>query len=95
MTISIPKDTASRRSIEFCADCRSFATPIGTSQGGSLSPVLGATHWVRVYLEATLRDLRSRLSTRPPADATLPLEVEKDSDITDFVSSARSADWVS
>ena len=46
-------------------DCHSFATSIGTPQGDSLSPVLFI-----VYLEAALRDLRSGLPTRPPADAT-------------------------
>ena len=37
-----------------------FATSIGTPQGDSLSPVL-----FTVYLEAALRDFRSRLPTRP------------------------------
>ena len=36
-------------------DCLAFATTIGTPQGDSLSPVL-----FTVYLEAALRDLRSR-----------------------------------
>ena len=41
-------------------DCLAFATTIGTPQVDSLSPVL-----FTVYLEAALRDLRSRLPTRP------------------------------
>ena len=40
-------------------ECHAFATSIGTPQGDSLSPVL-----FTVYLEAALRDLRSRLPTR-------------------------------
>ena len=59
-------------------DCLAFATTIGTPQGDSLSPVL-----FTVYLEA-LRDLRSRLPTRPPEDAALPLDVEY-ADDTDFI----------
>ena len=61
-------------------DCMAFATTIGTPQGDSLSPVL-----FTVYLEAALRDLRSRLPTRPPEDAALPLDVEYTDD-TDFIS---------
>ena len=41
-----------------------------------------------VYLEAALRDLRSRLPTRPLADANLPLDVEY-ADDTDFISTSR------
>ena len=40
-----------------------------------------------VYLEAALRDLRSRLPTRPLADANLPLDVEY-ADDTDFISTS-------
>ena len=40
-----------------------------------------------IYLEAAFRDLRSRLPTRPKADASLPLDVEW-ADI-DFISSSR------
>ena len=47
-------------------DCLAFATTIGTPQGDSLSPVL-----FTVYLEAALRDLRSRLPTRPPEDHSM------------------------
>ena len=65
-------------------DCLAFATTIGTPQGDSLSPVL-----FTVYLEAALRDLRSRLPTRPPEDAALPLDVEY-ADDTDFISTSRS-----
>ena len=65
-------------------DCMAFATTIGTPQGDSLSPVL-----FTVYLEAALRDLRSRLPTRPPEDAALPLDVEY-ADDTDFISTSRS-----
>ena len=61
-----------------------FATTIGTPQGDSLSPVL-----FTVYLEAALRDLRSRLPARPPEDAALPLDVEY-ADNTDFISTSRS-----
>ena len=64
-------------------DCMAFATNIGTPQGDSLSPVL-----FTVYLEAALRDLRSRLPTRPPEDAALPLDVEY-ADDTDFISTSR------
>ena len=64
-------------------DCHAFATSIGTPQGDSLSPVL-----FTVYLEAALRDLRSRLPTRPLADANLPLDVEY-ADDTDFISTSR------
>ena len=65
-------------------NCMAFATNIGTPQGDSLSPVLFI-----VYLEAALRDLnRSRLPTRPPEDATLPLDVEY-ADDTDFISTSR------
>ena len=64
-------------------DCMAFATTIGTPQGDSLSPVL-----FTVYLEAALRDLRSRLPTRPPEDAALPLDVEY-ADDTDFISTSR------
>ena len=60
-----------------------FASTIGTPQGDSLSPVL-----FTVYLEAALRDLRSRLPPRPPADAKLPLDVEYADDI-DFISYSR------
>ena len=52
-------------------DCHAFASTIGTPQGDSFSPVL-----FTVYLEAALRDLRSRLPPRPPVDAMLPLDVE-------------------
>ena len=41
-----------------------------------------------VYLEATLRDLRSRLPTRLQTDANLPLDVEY-ADDTDFISTSR------
>ena len=41
-----------------------------------------------VYLEAALRDLRSRLPTRPQTDANLPLDVEY-ADDTDFISTSR------
>ena len=41
-----------------------------------------------VYLEAALRDLRSRLPPRPPADAKLLLDVEYADDI-DFISYSR------
>ena len=64
-------------------DCHAFASTIGTPQGDSLSPVL-----FTVYLEAPLRDLRSRLPPRPPADARLPLDVEYADDI-DFISYSR------
>ena len=64
-------------------DCHAFASTIGTPQGDSLSPVL-----FTVYLEAALRDLRSRLPPRPPADARLPLDVEYADDI-DFISYSR------
>ena len=65
-------------------DCMAFATTIDTPQGDSLSPVL-----FTVYLEAALRDLRSRLPMRPPEDAVLPLDVEY-ADDTDFISTSRS-----
>ena len=39
--------------------------------------------------EAVLRDLRSRLPTRPPEDAALPLDVDYAYD-TDFISTSRS-----
>ena len=65
-------------------DCLAFATTIGTPQGDSLSPVL-----FTVYLEAALRDLRSRLPTRPPEDAALPHDVEY-ADDTDFISTSWS-----
>ena len=64
-------------------DCMAFATTISTTQGDSLSPVL-----FTVYLEAALRDLRSRLPTRLPEDAALPLDVEY-ADDTDFISTSR------
>ncbi len=64
-------------------DCHAFASAIGTPQGDSLSPVL-----FTVYMEVALRDLRSRLPPRPPADARLPLDVEYADDI-DFISYAR------
>ena len=64
-------------------DCHAFATSIGTPQGESLSPVL-----FTVYVEAALRNLRSRLPTRPLADANLPLDVEY-ADDTDFISTSR------
>ena len=64
-------------------ECHAFATSIGTPQGDSLSPVL-----FTVYLEAALRDLRSRLPTRPQTDANLPLDVEY-ADDTDFISTSR------
>ena len=64
-------------------DCHAFASTIGTPQGDSLSPVL-----FTVYLEAALRDLRSRLPPRPPADDRLPLDVEYADDI-DFISYSR------
>ena len=64
-------------------DCHAFASTIGTPQGDSLSPVL-----FTIYLEAALRDLRSRLPPRPPADASLPLAVEYADDI-DFISYSR------
>ena len=64
-------------------ECLAFATTIGTPQGDSLSPVL-----LTIYLEAALRDLRSRLPPRPPADTALPLDVEY-ADDTDFVSTSR------
>ena len=64
-------------------ECHAFASTIGTPQGDSLSPVL-----FTVYLEAALRDLRSRLPPRPPADARLPLDVEYADDI-DFISYSR------
>ena len=64
-------------------ECHAFATSIGTPQGDSLSPVL-----FTVYLEAALRDLRSRLPTRPQTDANLPLDVEH-ADDTDFISTSR------
>ena len=63
-------------------DCHAFTTMIDTPQGDS--PVL-----FTVYLEAALRDLRSRLPTRPPTDASLPLDAEN-ADDTDFISSSRS-----
>ena len=63
--------------------CHAFATSISTPQGDSLSPVL-----FTVYLEAALRDLRSRLPTRPQTDANLPLDVEY-ADDTDFISTSR------
>ena len=40
-------------------DCHAFASTIGTPQGDSLSPVL-----FTVYVEAALRDLRSRAILR-------------------------------
>ena len=64
-------------------DCHAFASMIGTPQGDSLSPVL-----FTVYLEAALRDLRSRLPPRPPGDVRLPLDVEYADDI-DFISYSR------
>ena len=64
-------------------DCHAFATSIGTPQGDSLSPVL-----FTVYLEAALRDLRSRLPVRPLAESNLPLDVEY-ADDTDFISTSR------
>ena len=64
-------------------ECHAFTTSIGTPQGESLSPVL-----FTVYLEAALRDLRSRLPTRPQTDANLPLDVEY-ADDTDFISTSR------
>ena len=64
-------------------ECHAFASTIGTPQGDSLSHVL-----FTVYLEAALRDLRSRLPPRPPADAKLPLDVEYADDI-DFISYSR------
>ena len=64
-------------------DCHAFASTIGTPQGDSLSPVL-----FTVYLEAALRDLRSRLPPRPQADVRLPLDVEYADDM-DFISSSR------
>ena len=64
-------------------DCHAFATSIGTPQGDSLSPVL-----FTVYLEAALRDLRSRLPVRRLADSNLPLDVEY-ADDTDFISTSR------
>ena len=64
-------------------DCRAFATSIGTPHGDSLSPVL-----FTLYLEAALRDLRSRLRTRPLVDANVPLDVEY-ADDTDFISTSR------
>ena len=64
-------------------ECHAFSSTIGTPQGDSLSPVL-----FTVYLEAALRELRSRLPPRPPADAKLPLDVEYADDI-DFISYSR------
>ena len=64
-------------------DCHTFASTIVTPQGDRLSPVL-----VTVYLEAALRDLRSRLPPGSPADARLPLDVEYADDI-DFISYSR------
>ena len=61
-------------------ECHAFATSIGTPVGDSLSPVLFI-----VYLDAALRDLRSRLLMRPLTDANLPLDVEY-ADDTDFIS---------
>ena len=60
-------------------DCHAFVSTIGNPHGDSLSPVL-----FTVYLEAALRDLRSRLPHRPSADARLPLDVEYADDI-DFI----------
>ena len=65
-------------------DCHAFATTIGTLQCDSLSSVL-----FTVYLEAALRDLRSRLPICPQADAVLPPDVEYTDD-TNFISSLRS-----
>ena len=64
-------------------DCHAFASTIGIPQGDSLSPVL-----FTVYLEVTLRDLRSRLPPGPPADDRLPLDVECPDDIY-FISYSR------
>ena len=64
-------------------DYHAFASTIGTPQGDSLKPVL-----FTVYLEAALRDLRSRLPPRPPADVRLPLDVEYADDM-DFIGSSR------
>ena len=64
-------------------ECHAFASTIGTPQGDSLSPVL-----FTVYLEAALRDRRSRLPPRPPADAKLPPDVEYADDF-DFISYSR------
>ena len=64
-------------------DCHAFASTTGTPQGDSLSPVL-----FTVYLEAALRDHRSRLPPRPPADAKLPVDVEY-ADDNDFISYSR------
>ena len=64
-------------------DCHAFTSTVGTPQGDSLSPVL-----FTVYLEAALRDIRSRLPPRPPADDRLPLGVEYADDI-DFISYSR------
>ena len=73
-------------SLEPClstGDCHAFASTSGTPQCDSLSPVL-----FTVYLEAALRDLRSRLPPRPRADARLPLDVEYTDDI-DCISYSR------
>ena len=51
--------------------CHAFATTIGTPQCDSLS-----TGLFTVCLEAALHDLRSRLPTSSPADASLPFDVE-------------------
>ena len=64
-------------------DSHTFASTIGTIQGDSLSLVL-----FTVFLEAALRDLRSRLPPRPTADDRLPLDVEYADDI-DFISYSR------
>ena len=64
-------------------ECHAFASTSGTPQGDSLSPVL-----FRVYLEAALRDLRSRLPPRPAASARLQLNVEY-ADGIDFISYSR------
>ena len=61
-----------------------FTSTRGTPQGDNLSPVL-----YTVYVEATNRDLRPRSPARPPADATLPLDVEY-ADDTDSADCVRS-----
>ena len=76
-------DATSREPRLSTGDCHAFASTVGTPQGDSLSPVL-----FTVYLEAALRDLRSRLPPRPPADDRLPLDVEYADDI-DFISYSR------
>jgi len=63
-----------------------FTTTIGTPQGDCLSPVLFV-----VYLEAALRDIRSKTPRDIASDSLLPYDVEYADDV-DFVST--SEEWL-